>query len=47
MRGRVSWVVDADTIHVRIGKHLEKERYIGVNAPEVPHEVRGWQKGGE
>jgi micrococcal nuclease len=47
MRGRVVWVVDGDTIHVRIRKHLEKVRYIGVNAPEVPHEVRAWWKGGQ
>ena len=47
MTGRVVWVVDGDTIHVRIGKRLEKVRYIGVNAPEVPHEVRYWQHGGE
>jgi micrococcal nuclease len=47
MRGRVVWVVDGDTIHVRIGKRLEKVRYIGVNAPEIPHDERGWKKGGE
>jgi endonuclease YncB( thermonuclease family) len=32
MRGRVVWVVDGDTIHVRVGPQLEKVRYIGVNA---------------
>jgi micrococcal nuclease len=47
MRGRVVWVVDGDTIHVRIGKRLEKVRYIGVNAPEIPHDQRGWKEGGE
>ena len=26
--GRVVWVVDGDTIHVRIGSRLEKVRYI-------------------
>ena len=41
------WVVDGDTIHVRVGPRLEKVRYIGVNAPEIPHpEARGWRKGG-
>jgi len=45
VKGRVVWVVDGDTIHVRIGKRVEKVRYIGVNAPEVPHEVRYWQGG--
>ena len=47
MRGRVVWVVDGDTIHVRVGPRLEKVRYIGVNAPEIPHpEARGWREGG-
>jgi len=47
MVGRVVWVVDGDTIHVRIGSRLEKVRYIGVNAPEIPHpEERGWREGG-
>jgi endonuclease YncB( thermonuclease family) len=32
MTGRVVWVVDGDTIHVRVGPRLEKVRYIGVNA---------------
>jgi endonuclease YncB( thermonuclease family) len=32
MTGRVVWVVDGDTIHVRVGPQLEKVRYIGVNA---------------
>jgi len=47
MRGRVVWVMDGDTIHVQIGKHRERVRDIGVNAPEIPHQVRGWQHGGE
>ncbi|MDP2701684.1 MAG: hypothetical protein Q8P98_06420 [Candidatus Rokubacteria bacterium] len=47
MRGRVVWVVDGDTIHVRVGPRLEKVRYIGVNAPEIPHpQARGWREGG-
>ncbi len=36
MTGRVVWVVDGDTIHVRIGSRLEKVRYIGANAPGDP-----------
>ena len=40
------WVVDGDTIHVRVGPRLEKVRYIGVNAPEIPHGARGWREGG-
>ena len=47
MAGRVAWVVDGDTIHMRIGSRLERVRYIGVNAPEIPHpESRGWREGG-
>ena len=47
MKGRVVRVVDGDTIHVRVGVQLEKVRYIGVNAPEIPHpEARGWREGG-
>jgi len=47
VKGRVVWVVDGDTIHVRVGRRLEKVRYIGVNAPEIPHpEARGWLEGG-
>lgn len=46
MTGKVVWVVDGDTIHVRLGRRVEKVRYIGVNAPEIPHPTRGWVKGG-
>src|SRR5436190_2761072 len=37
LEGAVVYVVDGDTIHVRVGERVEKVRYIGVNAPEVPH----------
>jgi hypothetical protein len=47
MRGRVVRVVDGETIHVQVGKRREREHDIGVNAPEIPHAVRGWQHGGE
>jgi micrococcal nuclease len=47
VNGRVVWVVDGDTIHVKVGRRVEKVRYIGVNAPEIPHpEARGWGDGG-
>jgi len=47
VRGRVEWVVDGDTNHVRVGARLEKGREIGVNAPETPHPgARGWDEGG-
>jgi micrococcal nuclease len=46
MTGRVVWVVDGDTIHVRVGPRLEKVRYIGINAPEIPQETRWWREGG-
>jgi len=35
--GSVVFVVDGDTIHVQLGGRVEKVRYIGVNAPEIPH----------
>jgi|SRR5690349_15096528 micrococcal nuclease len=35
--GHVVYVVDGDTIHVQLGSRLEKVRYIGVNAAEIPH----------
>jgi micrococcal nuclease len=35
--GTVVYVVDGDTIHVQVSDRLEKVRYIGINAPEVPH----------
>ena len=46
MTGTVVWVVDGDTIHVHVGRRLLKVRYIGVNAPEIPHDLRGWVDGG-
>jgi micrococcal nuclease len=41
LTGRVAFVVDGDTIHVQLGTRLEKVRYIGVDAPEVPHAGHG------
>ena len=41
MRGRVVRVVDGDTIHAQIGKRRERVRDTAVNAPEIPHAVRG------
>jgi micrococcal nuclease len=46
MTGRVAWVVDGDTIHMRLGARLEKVRYIGINAPEIPWPARWWHEGG-
>src|SRR3989442_8845678 len=37
LTGKVVYVVDGDTIHVQLADRLEKVRYIGVNAPEIPH----------
>lgn len=45
LAGTVVYVVDGDTIHVRIDDKVEKVRYIGVNAPEVPR-PRGHDAGG-
>jgi micrococcal nuclease len=39
-------IVDGDTIHVRLGDHLEKVRYIGVNTPELHHPTKGEEPGG-
>ena len=37
----VVYVDDGDTIDVRIGDHVERVRYIGVDAPEIAHGERG------
>lgn len=34
--GRVTYVVDGDTIHVRLGARVEKVRVIGIDTPELP-----------
>ena len=46
LEGTVVRVVDGDTIHVRVGDHVEKVRYIGVNAPELHHPRKGEEPGG-
>lgn len=47
LEGSVVYVVDGDTIHVRLGDRVEKVRYLGVNAPEIPHRPgRGEARGG-
>jgi micrococcal nuclease len=46
LEGIVVRVVDGDTIHVRLGEHVEKVRYIGVNTPEVHHPRKGEEPGG-
>jgi micrococcal nuclease len=46
LEGHVVRIVDGDTIHVRIGDHVEKVRYIGVNAPELHHPRKGEEPGG-
>src|SRR5687768_5520309 len=33
-RGKVTRVVDGDTIHVRVGNKIEKVRLLGIDAPE-------------
>src|SRR6266852_2186361 len=37
----VVYVDDGDTIDVSIGDHVERVRYIGVDAPEIEHGARG------
>jgi micrococcal nuclease len=46
LTGTVVHVVDGDTIHVQLGTHLEKVRYIGMNTPEANHPTRGQERGG-
>jgi len=41
LEGFVVYVVDGDTIHVRMDNRVEKVRYLGINAPEIPHPHRG------
>jgi len=38
---QVVHVVDGDTIHVQLGGRVERVRYIGVNAAEIPHAHHG------
>jgi micrococcal nuclease len=42
----VVWVDDGDTVDVRIGDRVERVRYIGIDAPEVPHHGEGGAPGG-
>jgi micrococcal nuclease len=44
--GTVVRIVDGDTIDVQLADRVEKIRYIGVNAPEVHHPIRGEEPGG-
>jgi micrococcal nuclease len=44
LEGPVVYVVDGDTIHVRLEHGVEKVRYIGVNAPEIA-QLRGHTRG--
>ena len=37
LEGSVVYVVDGDTIHVQLKDRVEKVRYLGINAPEIPH----------
>jgi micrococcal nuclease len=46
IEGTVVWVDDGDTIDVRIGDRVERVRYIGMDAPEVPHHGEGGTRGG-
>ena len=44
--GTVVRIVDGDTIVVQLADRVEKIRYIGVNAPEIHHPIRGEEPGG-
>ena len=47
LEGIVVHVEDGDTIDVRIGDRIERVRYIGMDAPEVPHYGVGGTRAGE
>ena len=47
LEATVVWIDDGDTIDVRVGDRLERVRYIGIDAPEVPHHGEGGTPGGE
>jgi micrococcal nuclease len=36
-KGIVTWVIDGDTLRVRVGKRFETVRLVGVDAPETGH----------
>ena len=46
IEGTVVRIVDGDTIYVRLADRVEKIRYIGVNAPEIHHPLKGQEPGG-
>jgi len=46
IEGTVVRVVDGDTIYVQLADRVEKIRYIGVNAPEIHHPLKGQEPGG-
>jgi len=41
IEGTVVRVVDGDTIYVQLTDRVEKIRYVGVNAPELHHPLKG------
>lgn len=45
LTGENARVLDGDTIVARIGKRIQKVRYIGMNAPELDHPTRGEEPG--
>ena len=46
IEGTVVRVVDGDTINVQLADRVEKIRYIGINAPEIHHPIKGAELGG-
>jgi len=46
IEGTVVRVVDGDTIYVQLTDRVEKIRYVGVNAPELHHPLKGEEPGG-
>ena len=42
----VTHVDDGDTIDIRVDGHIERVRYIGIDAPEIAHDGVGGARGG-
>lgn len=45
--GLVVAVIDGDTIKVKTGDHVQRVRVLGINAPELAHDGKPAQCGGE
>ena len=46
LEAEVTWVIDGDTVRVKVGGQTETVRYIGINAPEVSTPPQPWEQAG-